>query len=153
MRKAMVRLAVAIVSIAIGLTATAAQPLNTHAAATALITVSGTVTGPGGVVPNVWIGIGSPEDWKEMTTNASGFYSLALQTSGQIWINVRPGIATRLAQINYQRDGVTTSITQNFTLAAGHLLSLRFTSSGVPVTGNIWTEVQPLQYPIAVDRW
>ena len=103
-------------------------------------------------MPNVWIGIGSPQSWQETTTNASGFYSVSIQTDGQLWFNVRPDIATRLAQVNHSRSGVTANITQNFTVTAGRLLSLRFTGSGgVPVTGNIWTEVQPLQNTLADD--
>jgi len=136
------------------LLALAARPLSSEAHPAVVITVSGTITGPGGAVPNVSIGVGSPEDWKPTTTNAGGFYSVSLQTSGQVWFNVRPDIATRLTQVNHSRSGVTTNITQNFTVANGRLLSLRFTGSGgTPVTGNIWIETQPLQNALADNYW
>jgi hypothetical protein len=119
MRNATVTLIALIALALLAVAVTAGQPLSTQARSAALITVSGTVTGPGGAVPNVWIGIGSPQSWRETTTNASGFYSVAIPTDGQLWFSVRPDIATRLAQVNHSRSGVTTNITQNFTVAAG----------------------------------
>ncbi len=154
MRAPALIIAILFVSILVLTLVLAGQPLNLQARSAALITVSGTVTGPGGAVPNARIGIGSPQSWQETTTNASGFYSVSLQTSGQVWFNVRPDIATRLAQVNHYRSGVTANITQNFTVAAGRLLSLRLTGSGgVPVTGDIWTELRPLQSTLADDYW
>ena len=154
MRKAIIVLTTLLVLILIAVVGPAVQPRSTEAHPATVITVSGTITGPGGAISNVSIGVGSPEDWKPTTTNAAGFYSVTLQTSGQVWFNVRPDIATRLTQVNHSRSGTTTHITQSFTVTNGRLLSLRFTGSGgTPVTGNIWIETQPLQNALADNYW
>ena len=111
------------------------------------ITVSGIVNGPNGSVPNVWIGIGSPQDWQQTTTNASGFYSLNIQTDGELWFSVRPDIATRLTQINLSRDDVTTNITQDFTVTNGYLLDLNLS------VGDAWLDAQPLFGSVPNSQW
>ena len=108
------------------------------------ITVSGTITGPSGPVKDVWVGAGSPQDWQEATTDASGFYRITLQTDGLIWIYVRPAIATRLAQVSYWTDGVNADRTLDFTLEPGHLLSVRVTGGGAPIAQETRLEVQRL---------
>lgn len=154
MRKSALILAILFMPIWLLALMPAIQPLNTQARSAALVTVSGTVTGPGGVVPNVWINISSPSAWQNTTTNTSGFYSVSIQTDGQLWFNVRPDVATRLTQMNHSLSGVATNITQNFTVTNGRLLSLRFTGSGgTPVTGNIWIDAQPLQHALADNDW
>jgi hypothetical protein len=116
--------------------------------------VSGTVTGPEGPVSGVWIGVGSPQDWQEVTTNASGFYSLSIATDGQLWFHVRPDVTTRLTQVNFWTDGVTASLTQDFTVTSGNLLSLGLTGAGgAPVRGEIRFEVSPLQNPLPEEYW
>jgi len=122
--------------------------------AAGIITVSGTVTGPGGPVPDVWVGVGSPQDWQETWTNANGFYSVSIQTEGELWFNIRPDVATRLTQVNLWIDGVTAGLTQNFTVTNGYLLSIRPTGSGgTPITQELWFDVQPLQNMLPDDRW
>jgi len=118
------------------------------------ITVSGTVSGPGGPVPDVWIGISSLQDWQETTTNASGSYSVSIQTDGQLWFQLRPEVSTRLTQVNLWMDSVTASFTQNFNVTNGYLLSLRPTGSGgTPITGDLPFEVQPLLIPLPDNQW
>jgi len=128
---------------------TPAEPL----APQVTVTVSGTVTGPSGPVPNVWIGIGSPLAWKETTTNSSGFYSVSIETDGQLWFHVRPSLATRLTQANHWLGNVTASLTQNFTLANGHLLDLGLLCDGLALTQPLWLEVQPLINQLSGEWW
>lgn len=109
------------------------------------ITVSGTISGPAGPVPNVWVVVGSPQDWQETTTDAGGFYSVSIQTEGQLWFNVHPDVSTRLTQVNLWMSGVTASFTQNFTVTHGYLLSLQpVGSGGAPITRAFGLELQPL---------
>jgi len=93
---------------------------SSAAAPKALITVSGTITDPAGSpVPNVWVAVHTPLGSLGTTTNAGGFYSVTIQTDGQLQICLRPPVATRLALVNYVMDGVTASFTQDFTLTRG----------------------------------
>ncbi|MEE9618409.1 MAG: carboxypeptidase-like regulatory domain-containing protein, partial [Anaerolineae bacterium] len=115
------------------------------------ITVSGTVTGPGGPVPDVSVGGGSPQDYQSTTTNPSGFYSVPIETDGSLWFNVRP---PGLTQINFWTDGVTASFTQDFVVTNGYTLSVRFTGSdGTPLTGDFWPDVQPLAKRLPDGWW
>jgi hypothetical protein len=118
------------------------------------LTVSGTVTGPDGAAPGVWVGVRSDVAWKETTTNTGGFYSVSIETAGQVWLHVVPDVATRLTQVNHYRSGVTTDITQDFTVATGHLLTLHFTGAGgAEVTGDLWHDLIPLQHMLPDDYW
>ncbi len=99
------------------------------ASPTVTVTISGTVTGPGGPVPGARVNVGSHQDWGEATTNAAGFYSLSMETDGELWFHVRPPISTRLSQAFRWVYGVTGDVTVDFTVAPGHLLSLRVTDS------------------------
>ncbi|MGD8752202.1 MAG: VCBS repeat-containing protein, partial [Anaerolineales bacterium] len=121
--------------------------------ASVTITVSGVVTGPGEPVPDVWVGVGSPLDWQETTTNASGFYSLSVQTDGQLWFHLRPDLSTRLAQVNLWMDGVAASFTQDFSLQDGYLLSLRPTLEGGTAADGIGFEVAALVAPLPEGQW
>ncbi|MBS1251507.1 MAG: hypothetical protein MAG451_00540 [Anaerolineales bacterium] len=113
------------------------------------ITVAGTVTGPAGPVSGVWVGVGAPEVWRETTTDASGRYSVSIQTDGELWIHVRPDVASRLTQANVWMNGITADVTQNFTVTNGYLLSPRpVGSDGAPIAGDLWLDVQPLQNPL-----
>jgi hypothetical protein len=154
MRKLALSLAILSVSILLLALVLTVRPPNTQARSATVVSVSGTISGPSGVVPNIWIGVSSPEDWKPTTTNAGGFYSVLINTSGELWFYVRPDVATRLTQVNHYQSGITTTFTQNFTLTNGYLLSLRYTDSGgAPITGNIWTEMQPLAHTLADNYW
>jgi hypothetical protein len=108
------------------------------------VTISGTITDPSGPAKGIRVSVGSPQEWQETATDASGAYRVTLQTDGQIWISVRPDIASRLAQANYWTDGVTTNRTFNFTLVRGHLLSLRVTAGGAPLAYPIEPWLMPL---------
>ncbi|MGD2177663.1 MAG: carboxypeptidase-like regulatory domain-containing protein, partial [Anaerolineae bacterium] len=93
------------------------------------VTVSGTVTGPDGPVPDVAINVnagasGLPYS-EDAVTDGNGLYSVTIQTDGILNLHARPPIASRLAEVNMQRHGITGSFTHNFTTPAGYLLSLR----------------------------
>ncbi len=131
-------------TVAIPEPATVSEPANTAATASSSITVSGTVTGPGGPVPDARINVGSPQDWAEATTDAAGFYSLSIETDGELWFHVRPPISTRLSQAFRWMYEVTGDVTADFTVVPGHLLSLRVTDrGGAPVFAG-WLSVNSL---------
>jgi len=107
------------------------------------ITVSGTVSGTSGPVADVRISIGSPRDWQDTTTDASGFYSVAIETDGELWFHVRPAISTRLTQLFEWGPDVAGDLTQDFEVVPGSLLSVRVTDSeGTPV--DVWFIVRSL---------
>ena len=108
------------------------------------ITISGTITGPNGPVEGVWIGIGTDVEWGETTTDASGQYSLTLDSNGNDYINfhVRAPLEDRLAQKNLAHSGSLSDFTQDFTLEAGYLLELI-----LPVD-HFWTTFYPLYDPL-----
>ncbi len=132
----------------------ATSPLaNTGGEQSRTITVSGIVTGPNGPVSDVWIGLGSPQDWQETHTAADGSYTLAIETEGQLWFHLRPDPATRLSQVNRWLDGVTGSFTQNFALVPGYLFDLQLTTGGMPVTYPLPLELHPLLSPFQEGWW
>ncbi|MBN1134941.1 MAG: VCBS repeat-containing protein, partial [Anaerolineae bacterium] len=118
------------------------------------ITVTGTVTGPGGPVAGVWICIGSPLDWQEATTNGSGFYSVSILTDGQLWFEVRPALATRLAQANHWvGDATGSSYTQDLALVDGYLLDLGVLRDGTLLAQPLPLEVLPLLDHLPGEWW
>jgi len=120
-----------------------------------MIEVSGTIAADlGGPVPDVWVGVGSEQDWQVATTDASGFYSVSIQTDGQLHFHVRPAVDTRLTQVNRWMDGITASFTQNFTVTTGYLLDLQLTGvGGTAITMPVWLEVLPLAKQLSGDWW
>ena len=131
-----------------------APTVSEPATISSAITVSGTVAGPSGSVAGVWVGVGSDKDWRETTTNASGFYSVSIETAGELWFHVRPQVSTRLAQINLWVKDVTTGFTQDFTVINGYLLDLQFSgSSGTPISGDLGLDVQPLLERRPDNHW
>ncbi|GAF81527.1 unnamed protein product, partial [marine sediment metagenome] len=93
------------------------------------VKVSGTVIGPSGPVPDVWIDVnagpsGLPYS-ESALTDSNGFYSVTLQTAGALNLHARPPLDTRLVEVNNQQDGITGDFTHDFTTSAGNLLSLR----------------------------
>jgi hypothetical protein len=123
-------------------------------AAAAAVTISGTVDGPGGPVNNVWVGIGSPEDFQQTTTNASGFYSVSITTSGTLWFHIRPELSSRLTWINYRVEGATGNLTQDFTVADGYLLEVQLLDQvGSPIAAQVGLEIEPLYDPLPDNKW
>ncbi|MBC8254364.1 MAG: hypothetical protein H8E35_10045, partial [Ardenticatenia bacterium] len=107
------------------------------------VTVSGTVIGPGGPVPDVWINANAGASGLPYSvstyTNQNGFYSLTIQTGGVLNLHAHPPLASRLAEVNMRRDGITGSFTHDFTTTAGYLLSLRPTDeAGQPLEMLDW---------------
>ncbi|MGD8966668.1 MAG: carboxypeptidase-like regulatory domain-containing protein, partial [Anaerolineae bacterium] len=114
---------------------------------TVTISVSGTVTGPGGApVEDVHINVGSNQDWYETETDANGFYSATIKTDGFMWFDVLPKLETRLVQFGLWKERVTESFTQDFSLTSGHLMRLELIGdSGEPLTdGSTWLHVERL---------
>jgi hypothetical protein len=93
----------------------------------ATITVSGTVSGPGGPVAQAQVNVWTQESWMQTTTTASGTYNVSIQAGGFVAIAVRPPLASMLAQANLWTAWVSGNMTQNFSLVSGHLLSLQLT--------------------------
>lgn len=107
------------------------------------VTISGVVTGPRGPAPDVAIDVNaSPSGLPygaSALTDSHGYYSLTVQTGGTLNLHARPSLASRLAEVNMRRDGITGDFTHNFTAPAGHLLSLRpADEAGAPLTLPDW---------------
>lgn len=118
----------------------AALPGPVESQAVASITVSGTVTGPGGPVAGVAVYIGSDVDEREAWTNAAGFYSTSLQTTGYVRFGVCPDPSLRLAWLNYSLANVTADLMEDIVLEQGHLFDL-----GVTAGGALLLEPGPLE--------
>lgn len=118
-----------------------------------LITVSGVITGPSGVVEGAWVGVGSPQDWVETASDASGFYSASIETNGQIRVQVRPDIATRLTQANQGLSNVTSDVVLNFTVENGYLLEMQVTGGGAPLNEQVALDIQPLINMLTGFSW
>ena len=123
----------------------------TKASLAATITVDGTVTDSGAPVNDVKIGIGSPTDWQETLTNSIGYYSITIQTNGELWMHVRPDFSSRLSQINMHRGDATNNITQNFSLE--HLVTRRLVGYRRAVQGICQDGQQPPPDIIAKMRY
>ncbi|MGD2178949.1 MAG: VCBS repeat-containing protein, partial [Anaerolineae bacterium] len=148
MRKGVLALLVLLVALLLIPGPVRARPPATTTACTERsrgVTVSGTVSGPGGPVAGVWIGVNSHVDWQETTTNASGGYSVAIETEGELIFHVRPSDGSGLSQMNLWRDGVSGDVTQDFTLVPGHALELQITGADSHViTQQLGLQVTPL---------
>lgn len=92
-----------------------------HKADVFTVTVTGTVTGPSGPVPDVSIDVnaspsGLPYGAVDVT-DSNGFYSVTLRTAGSLNLHARPPLDTRLVEVNMRRDGITGDFTHDFDLA------------------------------------
>jgi hypothetical protein len=118
------------------------------------VTVSGTVSGPSGPVSGVWIGVGSDQaDWQTDTTDATGVYSVSIETGGSLWFHVRPPLDSRLTQRNRWVGGVSASFTQDFTVTKGYSLSLQLVQGGTAISGPVNLAVTPLVTRPADHEW
>jgi hypothetical protein len=124
------------------------------AEATVTVTISGTVTGPGGSpVPDVVVSVESTTPgFQETTTDLSGYYSVTIQTEGTLMFRIRPPFSTRLAQINQYVDGVTSDRTFGIELVNGYLVNVQPTAGGVPFIGPLDWEILALEYPLEVEQ-
>lgn len=121
---------------------------------TTTLTISGTVSGPGGGVAGIEVQINSAQTGLTKYTNASGFYSATLDANGPILFKVRPPLATRLSQLNYSAEGKNTDFTQDFTVTNGNLLSVLPIDSGSnPVTGPAFLTLLALQSDLSQFWW
>jgi hypothetical protein len=107
------------------------------------VTVSGTVTGPDGPVPDVWINVNAAASGlpysEDAITDSNGYYSVTIQTDGTLNLHARPPLVNRLIEVNMQRHGVTESFRHDFATSAGHLLSLRpADEAGQPLAMGDW---------------
>jgi hypothetical protein len=130
-------------------------PVQARPRAATTITVSGTVTGPGGSpVAGVGIDLNSFVDWQTDTTDGSGSYSVTIETEGELIFHVRPDDASGLAQVNLRRDGVSGDVIQDFSLDPGHRLELQVTGAGDQLmTEQLWIGVVPLVDAPPENRW
>ncbi|MBM4464662.1 MAG: VCBS repeat-containing protein [Chloroflexi bacterium] len=116
------------------------------AARQSIITVSGTITGPGGgPVAGVQVSLDWPSGWASLTTNASGFYSQSgIPIGSWLIIAVRAPLSMRLAQRNWRTEQLTANLTKDFALQAGYLVSgTVVTPDGSPLSGYTWLNATP----------
>ena len=110
------------------------------------------MTGPNGPVSNCRIWVGTDQDAQETITAGNGTYSVSVHTGGHVHMIVWPQIHLRLAQAAFFNGQVTASFSKDFTLVPGHLLRLRLTGNGVPLTeGTSGPELLPLFAPNPLD--
>jgi uncharacterized protein (DUF2141 family) len=128
---------------------------DAEAATPGTVTVSGTITGPGGVAAaGVRVGVGSDADWQETTTDGSGHYAVTLETAGNLWFHVRPPFVDRLAQDNRFLSGATGNVTQDFSLVSGNLLDVGFAESdGTPLSSQRPRRIQGLINLLPDHQW
>ena len=107
--------------------------------------ISGTVIGPDGPIPDVWIGVGSLNDWQETITDSNGSYSISIESEDQLWFHVRPEISARLAQVNLYLGDAPERFTQDFQLVEGNLLSLELIGSDGSFTEEVGFELIPIK--------
>jgi hypothetical protein len=120
-------------------------PAHARPQAATVVTISGTVSGPGGPVAGVWVAVNSHVDWQETTTDASGIYSVTIEAEHELIFHVRPGDGSGLAQTNLWRGDVSATMTQDFALVPGHVLQLRVTGGdGQTITEQLSLAVMPL---------
>ena len=123
--------------------------------AQATATISGTITGPGGVpVDNVEINAWTPTSGSvDVTTNANGEYSFVI-SSGEVELSIRPPIDDRLAQKNMVITCQQSACTHNFELVAGHLVAgtVKF-PNGSPMDDGVWVNFNASQSIIRNQGW
>ena len=119
------------------------------------ITISGTVTGPGGVaVVGATVSAWSPADeGGNTTTDANGEYQLTMP-EGEISMYVSPPLEARLASKNIYLGIQNSSFAQNFTLADGYLVtgSVQL-PDGTPPNDELWLGFNPLTFSVPDGEW
>ncbi len=133
------------------------QPLSSQnlLSPQATITISGTVTGPGnspvaGAHVSAWLSTGQEA---HTTTDAAGKYVLNLPP-GMVAMHIGPPLAARLAEKYRDLGQQNSSFTQDFALAAGHLLSgsVRL-PGGSPPEADLWVNFVPVSFALPDDEW
>ena len=117
------------------------------------ITVSGTVTGPSGAVAGLLVSVGSDLEGFEVSTDAAGFYSATMQTTGHVNFNLHPDPALRLAWLNYTLDDITTDFTEDILLEEGNRFDLGLTAGGALVSNPHQIELQPVSGLRFESQW
>jgi hypothetical protein len=107
------------------------------------VTVSGTVTGPAGPVPDAAIDVNASASGLPFgagaLTDSSGYYSVTVQTVGILNLHARPPLDTRLVEVNMVREGIAGDFTHDFVTAPGNLFSLRpADEAGQPLEMDEW---------------
>lgn len=118
------------------------------------ITVSGHITGPGGV-PEPEVGVfvlGLGGQGAATTTDDTGFFSVEV-SSGAIMIQLRPPKETRLAQYNAWIGDYDASFTWDFRLLAGTVISGTAEMPGGRALGGRTVEIFPLTMILPDGEW
>jgi len=128
---------------------------DVHDPATAIINVSGAITGPGGPAAGVKVLANSNLAEAETITDSNGHYSLDIEHDGQLIIHVRPTfVAPLLSQANYFFLGVSGDITQDVSLSAAQMLQVLFEDSGgTPITNYLQLEIMGLTNSLPEFQW
>ncbi|MFV1991111.1 MAG: carboxypeptidase-like regulatory domain-containing protein, partial [Acidimicrobiales bacterium] len=128
---------------------------NVHSQLQTTITISGTVTGPGGA-PVVGATVGawlSTDEEDSAITNAAGFYELTL-LPGDVAMHVRPPLASRLAERHIYIGYRDTSFTQDLEVVAGYLLSgTVFLPNGDPPDTEFMVAFDPVSFSLPDGEW
>ena len=121
----------------------------------ATVTVSGTITHEAQPVAGVGVTLNWGTGGTDVTTDASGAYSLGGIPVGN-WLNVhvRPPVSMRLEYRNWGTDSVTANLTKDFELQDGHLLDGAFYApGGGPFTGEGWVGMVPYTTRVPESEW
>jgi len=129
--------------------------MDGYAPVTAIINVSGTITGPGGPAEGVKVLVNSHLAEMETITDANGQYSVDIEHDGQLYIHVRPPfVAPLLSQANFFLSGVSGNVIHDVTLSAAYLLEVTIEDSeGAPVTDDLQLNIVGLMISLPEFQW
>jgi hypothetical protein len=119
-----------------------------------IVTISGTVSGPGGVVEGVEVSAWIPfEDHVITTTDSAGQYSVSL-SPGNVHMRFKAPVEARLGQRTFAVGEVTEDLELDVELEAGHLLSgTVLWPDGRTVDEHMGVELMPLPAGFSHNEW
>jgi hypothetical protein len=146
---------ITLAALGLGLTLFVPGPVAVRAVAPPLITVSGTVTGPGGApVAGAAVDAWVADDVGSATiTDATGFYEVTLP-GGDVAMAVWPPLASRLSARSVHIGYRDTSFTHDFEVVAGHLLAgTVLMPDGAPPDMELWVDLEPMSFSLPPEEW
>ena len=118
------------------------------------ISISGTVSGPSGVVENALVAVWNPGGaFVETMTDSAGRYS-AMLAPGVVHMAVRAPVEDRLGWRTFSVGEVLEDLDLDIELEAGYLLSGSvLTPGGQPLGGDVSVSLMPLPSGFPGDEW